>query len=231
MDVVDATAAIQAELGDPDVQVAAIGPGAENGVRFAGLFCQSRPRGRPHRHGHGDGFQEPQSDRRPRHSLLCRRRSGPLSGDHRANWTGASTTILNTTSVAVWAPPSWSWPWMRSARCRRAISRCGRFAEAEAVSGEAIEEHYKVKSKACFACTIPCSRFLQVDDPRFPDLRLEGPEFEPLAGFTRAGGQQRSGLCPQMRRPGQPLRPGRHHLERGHRLGDGVHPARHALPR
>jgi aldehyde:ferredoxin oxidoreductase len=60
----------------------------------------------------------------------------------------------------------------------------GRFEKADAVSGEAIERLYKVKSKACFACTIPCSRFLIVDDPRFPDLRLEGPEYEPLAGFT-----------------------------------------------
>jgi aldehyde:ferredoxin oxidoreductase len=60
----------------------------------------------------------------------------------------------------------------------------GRFEAADAVSGEAIEEQYKIKSKACFACTIPCSRFLVVEDPRFPDLRLEGPEFEPLAGFT-----------------------------------------------
>jgi aldehyde:ferredoxin oxidoreductase len=60
----------------------------------------------------------------------------------------------------------------------------GRFEEAEAVSGEAIERLYKIKSKACFACTIPCSRYLVVTDPRFPELRLEGPEFEPLAGFT-----------------------------------------------
>jgi aldehyde:ferredoxin oxidoreductase len=60
----------------------------------------------------------------------------------------------------------------------------GRFESAGDVSGETIEQHYKTKSKACFACTIPCSRFLVVDDPRFPDLRLEGPEFEPLAGFT-----------------------------------------------
>ena len=60
----------------------------------------------------------------------------------------------------------------------------GRFAGADVVSGEAIEAAYKVKSKACFACTIPCSRYLVVDDPRFPGLRFEGPEYEPLAGFT-----------------------------------------------
>jgi aldehyde:ferredoxin oxidoreductase len=60
----------------------------------------------------------------------------------------------------------------------------GRFEDADAVNGEAIERLYKIKSKACFACTIPCSRFLVVDDPRFSGLRLEGPEYEPLAGFT-----------------------------------------------
>ncbi len=41
-----------------------------------------------------------------------------------------------------------------------------------------------MKGKACFGCPIPCSRFLRVDDPRFPGLALEGPEYEPLAGFT-----------------------------------------------
>jgi aldehyde:ferredoxin oxidoreductase len=60
----------------------------------------------------------------------------------------------------------------------------GRFEDVDEVSGEAIERLYKIKSKACFACTIPCSRFLVVDDSRFPGLRLEGPEYEPLAGFT-----------------------------------------------
>jgi len=37
-DVWDTTLAIQQELGDPDVQVATIGQGAENGVRFAAVF-------------------------------------------------------------------------------------------------------------------------------------------------------------------------------------------------
>jgi aldehyde:ferredoxin oxidoreductase len=60
----------------------------------------------------------------------------------------------------------------------------GHFEAAEAVSGEAIASLYKVKSKACFACTVHCSRFLRVRDARFPDLRMEGPEYEPLAGFT-----------------------------------------------
>jgi aldehyde:ferredoxin oxidoreductase len=60
----------------------------------------------------------------------------------------------------------------------------GTFEHAEAVSGETIEAKYKVKNKACFACTVPCSRMLEVDDPRYPGLAFEGPEYEPLAGFS-----------------------------------------------
>ena len=37
---------------------------------------------------------------------------------------------------------------------------------------------------ACASCLIHCSRYVHVDDERFPDLRFEGPEYEPLAGFT-----------------------------------------------
>ena len=43
-DVWEATAAITQELGDPDVQVATIGQGAENGVSFGGIFVNlNRP--------------------------------------------------------------------------------------------------------------------------------------------------------------------------------------------
>jgi len=60
----------------------------------------------------------------------------------------------------------------------------GTFESAAAVSGETIETTYKQRSKGCFACSIPCSRYLEVRDERFPTLRFEGPEYEPLAGFT-----------------------------------------------
>ena len=46
-DVWDTTLALQEELGDRDVQVAAVGQGAENGVRFAGVFVNlNRPAAR-----------------------------------------------------------------------------------------------------------------------------------------------------------------------------------------
>jgi len=62
--------------------------------------------------------------------------------------------------------------------------QAGTFEHADAVSGETIAEKYKVRSMACASCPLPCSRYLVVDDPRFPGLEFEGPEYEPLAGFT-----------------------------------------------
>jgi aldehyde:ferredoxin oxidoreductase len=60
----------------------------------------------------------------------------------------------------------------------------GRFEKAEDVSGEYLAEIYKKKSKGCFACTIPCSRFYEIHSGDYKGLKSEGPEFEGLAGFS-----------------------------------------------
>ncbi len=182
-DVWDTTLAIQQELGDPDVQVAAIGQGAENGVRFAGVFVNlNRPAART-----GMGTVMASKNLK----AVAVRGTGLIPV---ADVTRFSE-IIEQLDEAIYSHPEYE------IRCRLGTTKLikaldsigglptrhfqsGRFKEADAVSGEAIEELYKIKSKACFACTIPCSRFLVVDDPRFPGLRLEGPEYEPLAGFT-----------------------------------------------
>ncbi len=182
-DVWDTTLAIQQELGDPDIQVATIGQGAENGVRFAGVFVNlNRPAART-----GMGTVMASKNLK----AVAVRGTGLIPV---ADVTRFSE-IIEQLDEAIYNHPEYE------IRCRLGTTKLikaldsigglptrhfqsGRFKEADAVSGEAIEELYKIKSKACFACTIPCSRFLVVDDPRFPGLRLEGPEYEPLAGFT-----------------------------------------------
>ncbi len=175
--------AIQDELGDPDVQVATVGQGAENGVRFAGVFVNlNRPAART-----GMGAVMASKNLK----AVAVRGTGFVQVADMARFE----ELIEHLDRAIYDHPEYE------IRCRlgttkliTALNRIGglptrhfqrgRFEEAEAVSGEAIERLYKVKSKACFACTIPCSRYLVVSDPRFPELRLEGPEFEPLAGFT-----------------------------------------------
>jgi aldehyde:ferredoxin oxidoreductase len=182
-DVWDTTLAIQKELDDPDVQVAAIGQGAENGVRFAGVFVNlNRPAART-----GMGTVMASKNLK----AVAVRGTGLIPVADMARFS----EIIEQLDEVIYNHPEYE------IRCRLGTTKLikalnnigglptrhfqsGCFEEAEVVSGEAIEELYKIKSKACFACTIPCSRFLVVNDARFPSLRLEGPEYEPLAGFT-----------------------------------------------
>ncbi len=183
LDVTEATEAIRDELGDRDVQVATIGQGAENGVRFAGVFANLvRAAART---GMGTVMASKHlkavvvrgtglvSVADPVHFQELIERLDEIIYNHaeyeiRAR-LGTTKLIKALNSIGGIATRHF---------------QTGQFEYADQVSGETIEARFKVKSKACFACTIPCSRFLVVKDPRFPGLRLEGPEYEPLAGFT-----------------------------------------------
>jgi aldehyde:ferredoxin oxidoreductase len=183
LDVWDTTRAIQQELGDPDVQVATVGQAAENGVLFSGIFCNLV------RTAARTGMGAVMASKKVKAVAVRGTGSFPVADMARFG------DIIERLDDRIYRHPEYE------TRCRLGTTKLiaaldgigglptrhfqvGRFEGAGAVSGEAIERQYKVKGKACFACTIPCSRFLQVDDPRFPGLRLEGPEFEPLAGFT-----------------------------------------------
>lgn len=182
-DVWETSAAVRQELGDPDIQVATIGQGAENGVRFAGVFVNLN------RLAARTGMGTVMASKNLK--AVAVRGTGLVPVADMARFQ----QIIEQVDKAIYDHPEYE------IRCRLGTTKLikalnaigglptrhfqsGRFEAADAVSGEAIEALYKIKSKACFACTIPCSRFLVVNDPRFPGLRLEGPEYEPLAGFT-----------------------------------------------
>jgi len=182
-DTVETTTAIQEELGDRDVQVATIGLAAENGVRFAGVFANlTRPAART-----GMGTVMATKNLKaiavrgtgeirvadPAHFRECIARLNEriLSHPEYEIRTRLGTTKLINALQAIGGLPTRHF-------------QAGQFEHADQVSGEAIEQRFKVRAKACFACNIPCSRYIVVDDPRFPGLRFEGPEYEPLAGFT-----------------------------------------------
>jgi len=182
-DTREATRLIQEELGDPDVQVAAIGPAAENGVRFAGVFANlNRPAART-------GMGAVMASKNLKAIAVRGTRLIPAADMARF------VEIIERLDAVIYNHPEYiARRRLGTTRLIKALNAIGGLpgrhfqegscAGADAVSGEAIEAQYKVKSKACFACTIPCSRFLRVRDPRYPGLRLEGPEYEPLAAFT-----------------------------------------------
>lgn len=182
-DTWEATAAIREEIGDPDAQVAVIGPGAENGVRFAGVFVNlNRPAART-----GMGAVMAAKNLK----AVAVRGTGTLRIADMARFV----ELVERVDEAIYRHPEYEIRTrLGTTKLVKALNDIGAlptrhfqegtFELADAVSGEAIEARFKVKSKACFACTIPCSRFLVVEDPRFPTLRMEGPEYEALAGFS-----------------------------------------------
>jgi len=183
MDTVQATAAIQHELGSHDIQVAVIGPAAENGVLFSGVFANlSRPAART-----GMGTVMASKNLK----AIAVRGTGEI---HVAD-PGRFRECIARLNERIFSHPDYEirsrLGTTRLIKSLQAIGglparhfQSGLFEAADAVSGETIEERFKVRGKACFACNIPCSRYLVVDDPRFPGLRFEGPEYEPLAGFS-----------------------------------------------
>ncbi len=178
-----ATSAIEALLGGRGIQVAVVGPAAENGVTFAGLFANrvraaartgmgtvlaaKRVKAIAVRGTRGVSLADPRRFRAGADRLRERLLAHP-EYEIRAR---LGTTHLVTKLQALGGLPTRHF-------------RSGTFEHAQAVSGETIAARYKVRGVACYACPIPCSRLIEVDDPRFPGLSFEGPEYEPLAGFT-----------------------------------------------
>jgi aldehyde:ferredoxin oxidoreductase len=182
-DVLQTSEAIQEELGSAGIRVAAIGPAAENGVLFAGLFADGvRAAART---GMGTvlasknlkaiavrGDRRPHAVDPPRLRTWAREINERLRGHpefairHRLG-----STQLVSKLQAIGALPTRHF-------------QAGTFAEADRVSGEAIAETYKTENEGCFSCPVRCSRRLHVSDPRYPGFAMEGPEYEPLAGFT-----------------------------------------------
>jgi len=183
LDTSETTDALYDLLGDARIRVAAIGPAAERGVAFTGIFAD-RVRAAA-RTGMGRlmasknlkaiavrgtcevSVVDPVRFR----DLTARLRERILSHPEYEIRSRLGSTQLITVLQRMGGLPTRHF-------------QSGTFEHAEAVSGETIEARYKVRSMACESCLIHCSRYLEVDDPRFPDLRFEGPEYEPLAGFT-----------------------------------------------
>jgi aldehyde:ferredoxin oxidoreductase len=182
-DVYTTEAFIKKELEDPSIQTVIAGPSAERGVRFAGLFTN-----------------------------LVRAAARTGLGTVMASKGMKALSIKGTGAVDVFQPHDFEqlvlqlekeireheqYPGRRLMGTTRILMMANRagflptrnytsgtFEHAYDVSGERLAEEYNVKSRGCFACTIPCSRIYVVKEGRFGGLYGEGPEYESLGSFT-----------------------------------------------
>ncbi|MEM4851106.1 MAG: aldehyde ferredoxin oxidoreductase family protein [Desulfurococcaceae archaeon] len=182
MPISKAYEALRREVGDPDVQIALIGPAAENGVKFSGIFFNRiRPAART-----GLGVVMASKNLK---AIAVR-------GDGYVEVAKAETfeKMVEEMELEVYTHEQY-WPRriMGTSRILLAANRIGvlpgkHFTEptvpyAFEVSGEKLALKYNVKNRACFSCIVPCSRVFIVKRME-RTLLSEGPEYEALAGMT-----------------------------------------------
>jgi len=183
LDVWETHRQLRSELSDSRLQVACIGPAAERGVLFSGVFANlTRAAART---GMGTVMAaknlkavavrgtKPVRVAQPQDFLRLIEQLDQAIYSHRDY---PMRTRLGTT-------------WLVSALNRYGCLttrnyQTGLFPAAAEVSGEKLASDYNRKMKGCFSCTIPCSRFFRVEGGPFAGLASEGPEFEGLAGFS-----------------------------------------------
>ncbi len=178
LDITETTVALIQELGDPDLQVAAIGPAGEKLVKYSIISCNlSRACGRtgmgavmgskkikaivvrgdkPVQPADPDRFQKACSDLKANIEAHRQFESRRLYGTTRIMESLAEMGVL----------PAYHY-------------RSTVFEELDKIGSEALRRDHVVKSKACYNCNVYCSRYNYTSYGEG-----EGPEYEAQAAFT-----------------------------------------------
>ncbi len=180
----EAQTALRAELGDPKVRVALIGPAGERGVRFAAVLNELRhangrtgmgavfgaknlkavaARGTGAAPVHDPGTVKKLS-REFRRELL----SGVYGKYFGAHGTPSGVSVMNATR----ALPT------------RNFRQSSFKAASGAVSGETYTKEHLLRRGACEGCPLACKRVVGTDQPPYPvDPVYGGPEYETVVAF------------------------------------------------
>lgn len=183
LDVYETTRAVKEEIGDKAIQVVAVGPAAENGVRFAGVFANLM------RAAARTGMGTVMAHKRVK--AIAIRGSKSVEVAHPQKFE----RLVERIEEEIYNHPQY-WPRrvMGTTRILLPINiagflptrhfTTGVFEYAEQVSGERLAKEYNVKTRGCFACILPCSRFWVIRKGKNRGLYGEGPEYEPLSAFS-----------------------------------------------
>ncbi len=182
-DVYETTEVIRSDLDDRSVQVAAVGPAAENLVLYAGIFVNlARPAART-----GMGTVMASKNLK---AIAIRGTGSVKIANSKKFWK-----IVDEIKEETYAHPQY-WPRriMGTTRILMLADRLGilptrhftsaTFEAATKVSGERLAREFNVKNRACFSCIVPCSRFYVIREGAYAGLFGEGPEYEALGCFT-----------------------------------------------
>jgi aldehyde:ferredoxin oxidoreductase len=193
-DVYETTETIRKDLGDRTVQVATVGPAAENHVLYAGIFANlARPAART-----GIGTVMALKNLK----AVALKGTGSIKiADLRKFWK-----IVEEIEEETYAHPQYRLRRiMGTTRILMLADKLGflptrhftsaTFGHAAKVSGERLAKEYNVKNRACFSCIVPCSRVYLVREGEYAGLYGEGPEYEALSSFTARVGNSNLDLA------------------------------------
>jgi len=193
-DIYETTEIIKKDVGNRTIQVAAIGPAAENHVLYAGVFANlMRPAART-------GMGTVMASKNLKAVALKGTGSVQIADPERF-WK-----IAEDIEDEVYAHPQY-WPRriMGTTRILMLANRLGilptrhftsaTFERATEVSGEKLAREYNVKNRACFSCIVPCSRFYVITEGEHAGHFGEGPEYEALSSFTARVGNSNLDLA------------------------------------
>lgn len=187
-DIWETTSTLRKKLGDPSVQIAAIGPAGENLIKYATIACNnSRMCGRT-----GMGCVMGSKNLK----AMAVKGTGPvmladtlkfldlckemdqkiLSHPEFEKRKNLGTTMLMNDLNRIGILPT------------RHFQE-GMFKEVDQVSGETLAKNFKVKNKSCFNCNVHCSRYYITGD-----AEGEGPEFETLCSYSSRLGVKNLGF-------------------------------------
>ncbi len=193
-DVYETDSIIKADLGDRQIQTLIAGPAAENGVKFSGLFTNLMRAAARTGMGtimaskgvkaialKGTGVIEVSNPYR--FEKVVEESEGEIY-NHEQYWPRRK---MGTTRILLMANEAGFLPTRHYTQ--------GTFEYAEEVSGERLAEEFNVKTRGCFACPIPCSRFYVVREGKFKGHYGEGPEYESQGSFTSRIGNRNLALA------------------------------------
>jgi aldehyde:ferredoxin oxidoreductase len=169
---------IAKELENPGVRVLTIGPAGENGVLYAGLFCDhGRTAGRTGLGAVAGAKNLKAVALKGKHKIpvaqpevyaqLRSLANQALREDNIASVTHA----VGTAGVADFADYLGSMP--------KKYYHLGTVGNVDKVSGSTMSETMLTGTKACYACQIACGRVVDLGD----GVKRKGPEYETVVGF------------------------------------------------
>jgi aldehyde:ferredoxin oxidoreductase len=178
LDTYESQEAIKKEIGQSGMHVLTIGPAGENGVLFAGLFCDhGRTAGRT-----GLGAVAGAKNLKAiavrgtkKIPLVSPQAYAPLrsASNHAIKSDNVAEVLhdLGTSGVADYADYLGSMP--------KRYYHQGSMEEVDKISGSSMAETILAGTSACHACVIACGRVVRLED----GAKRKGPEYETVIGF------------------------------------------------